>query len=196
MANDRRVRKSKAAIKQAFLNLLKEYEFNRITVQQLSDSADISRGTFYTYYVDKYDLLETMENEKIEEIQNFINQRNMLGKKENIEENVKDIMEYLINHINENIIFYKRMFDIGQASMLQEKMYNLILSHLSSYKSNDDMIEGIPFSYFMSYVSGAGISIIKYWVQDSERINKDKLVHHFYNIVSNGVMDIIKKSSN
>ncbi|ORN82394.1 DNA-binding protein, partial [Staphylococcus aureus] len=32
--------------------------------------------------------------------------------------------------------------------------------------NENDQINGIPFSYFMSYVSGAGLSLIRHWVED------------------------------
>ncbi len=85
------------------------------------------------------------------------------------------------------------LFSIGKASMIQEKLYMLIYNHLSLYKSTDDTIETMPFSYFMSYVSGAGISLIKHWVQDSTPISKEDLIDHFYNLMNNGTASMIKK---
>ena len=48
MVQDRRVRKSQQAIQSAFLELLKGESFEKLTVQQLADKADINRGTFYS----------------------------------------------------------------------------------------------------------------------------------------------------
>lgn len=64
MPQDRRVRKSQTAIRQAFINLLYKYELEQITVQQISDLADVNRSTFYTHYIDKYDLLEKWKMNK------------------------------------------------------------------------------------------------------------------------------------
>ncbi|ASE58154.1 tetracycline repressor-like protein [Staphylococcus saprophyticus] len=86
------------------------------------------------------------------------------------------------------------MFELGKASMLQEKLYTLIYSHLSAYKNADDKIGNMPFDYFMSYVSGAGISILKHWVKDDNRIDKREFVHHFYNIVTVGTVGIVKQA--
>lgn len=194
MAQDRRVRKSQAAIKNTFLELLKKDDFEAITVQKISDLADINRGTFYAYYVDKYDLLENMENEKIAELQAFIKQQHQENEPGVPSHVVKNIMSHLIEHIDENIDFYKTMFELGKASMLQEKLYTLIYSHLSAYKNDDNQIGDMPFDYFMSYVSGAGISILKHWVQDDNRIDKREFVHHFYNIVTVGTVGIVKQS--
>ena len=52
----------------------------------------------------------------------------------------------------------------------------------------------MPFDYFMSYVSGAGISILKHWVKDDNRIDKREFVHHFYNIVTVGTAGIVKQA--
>ncbi|WP_246566965.1 TetR/AcrR family transcriptional regulator [Mammaliicoccus lentus] len=68
MAEDRRVRKSKAAIKKAFIQLLEDSQIERITIRQISDKADINRGTFYLNYDDKYALLEEMEDEQIADL--------------------------------------------------------------------------------------------------------------------------------
>ena len=72
MPQDRRVRKSQAAIRHAFIDLLHKYELEQITVQQISDLADVNRSTFYTHYIDKYDLLEKLEDEQVEIIRTFI----------------------------------------------------------------------------------------------------------------------------
>lgn len=194
MIQDRRIRKSQQTIKINFLELLKTISFENITVQQLADLADINRSTFYAYYVDKYDLLDTMENEKIDELQAFINQQHKAIGENSPAYMVKNIMTYLIEHIDANIGFYKTMFSIGKVSMLQEKLHMLIRNHLSAYKSKDNKIGDMPFDYFMSYVSGAGIALLKHWVQDEKRIKKEDFIHHFYNIVTEGTIGIVKKS--
>lgn len=44
-------------------------------------------------------------------------------------------------------------------------------------------IDGIPEMYFHSYVAGATINTIKYWVLDPHRISVEELTHHIYKIV-------------
>lgn len=196
MTQDRRVRKTQQAIKSAFLELLNHETFEKLTVQQLVNKADINRGTFYHYYLDKYDLLEQLENEMIDELQGFIDKQYDKEKDNTFNNIVKNIMIYLIEHIEKNRNFYYIAFRLGKASMIQEKLYMLIYNHLSIYKSTNDTIEDMPFSYYMSYVSGAGISLIKHWVQDSNPIPKDELILHFYNIMNSGTASMIQDKMN
>lgn len=60
---DRRAVKSKKAICEAFLSLLKKKSLNKITVAEISRIADLGRGTFYLHYRDVYDLYSHIENE-------------------------------------------------------------------------------------------------------------------------------------
>ena len=60
---DRRVAKTKKAIKKVFLELLKDKNLNKISVAELSREADLGRGTFYLHYTDVYDLYNQIEDE-------------------------------------------------------------------------------------------------------------------------------------
>ncbi len=65
---DRRILKSKEAIKNAFVQLLSEKSFDEITMQDLSDRANVGRRTIYHHYLDKYDLLDQLIEEHIGEL--------------------------------------------------------------------------------------------------------------------------------
>ena len=60
---DRRVIRTKKAIRMSFIDLLKENEINDITVTDIANKADINRKTFYNYYNNVYELLDEIENE-------------------------------------------------------------------------------------------------------------------------------------
>lgn len=188
MVQDRRVRKSKQAIQSAFIQILKNQSFEKLTVQQLTETADINRSTFYGYYLDKYDFLEELENDIVQDIQAFIDKQH---DKED-EDMVKNIVTYLVEYVHEQRPLFKTLFSIGKASMMQEKLYALIYHHLSAYKKDDNTIEGMPFSYYMSYVAGAGISLIKHWVEDTDPISKEDLIYHFNHIVNYGAASMIQ----
>ncbi|MDP4106901.1 MAG: helix-turn-helix domain-containing protein, partial [Bacillota bacterium] len=55
---DRRVLKSQEVIKKAFIELLNEKGFDKMTIQDISDRANVNRRTVYLHYLDKFDLLD------------------------------------------------------------------------------------------------------------------------------------------
>ncbi len=65
---DRRVRKTQTAIQTAFFQLLKKQDIERVKVSEICELADIKSRTFYLNYLDKYDLLEKMIQQSIQEL--------------------------------------------------------------------------------------------------------------------------------
>ena len=59
MDMDRRQRKTREAIFAAFTQLLSQKNFNRITVGEIIDAADVGRATFYAHFSTKDHLLES-----------------------------------------------------------------------------------------------------------------------------------------
>ena len=66
---DRRVMKTKKAIRIAFARLLAEKDIDSITVKELSERADINRKTFYNYYNGVYQVLDEIESELAQTIE-------------------------------------------------------------------------------------------------------------------------------
>ena len=55
---DRRVAKTRRAIRNAFVRLLTEKEMDKITIKELAELADVDRKTVYNYYEGVYDILD------------------------------------------------------------------------------------------------------------------------------------------
>ena len=73
---DRRIRKTKALLRQTLTYLMKQKDLKDISISELTEAADINRGTFYFHYKDIYDLFEQIEKEIIEEFISIIGKHN------------------------------------------------------------------------------------------------------------------------
>src|SRR5699024_4054285 len=60
---DRRITKSKRALRTALIDLMEERGFDAVSVNDLCARADLNRGTFYNHFRDKEDLLAALEDE-------------------------------------------------------------------------------------------------------------------------------------
>ncbi|MBP3209850.1 MAG: TetR/AcrR family transcriptional regulator, partial [Oscillospiraceae bacterium] len=60
---DRRVRRTKKLLTQALTELMQQKQIKDITVTELTEKADMNRGTFYLYYRDVFDMVEKIEDD-------------------------------------------------------------------------------------------------------------------------------------
>ena len=59
-SQDPRVRRTRQLLQQALAHLLTTREFEKLSVQEITDAAGVNRATFYAHYPDKFALLECM----------------------------------------------------------------------------------------------------------------------------------------
>ncbi|HKO19121.1 MAG TPA: TetR family transcriptional regulator [Acidobacteriaceae bacterium] len=65
---DPRIRRTRLALQQALAKLLQDKEFEKISVQDITEAATVNRATFYDHYTDKFALLECMVGTRFEEL--------------------------------------------------------------------------------------------------------------------------------
>ncbi|KTT85786.1 hypothetical protein RSA37_11155 [Mammaliicoccus sciuri] len=200
---DRRVKRTITSIEKGFIQLLKTYSLEEITIQQIADEADINRATFYKYYLDKYDLLSHLEDKEIERMKANIDYDKLANQQINevsdLNKMINSVPNSIIKIVLNNIELYEVLFNLKRQSKLEEKLSDMITQNLLTVLNNQTTINHIPFMYFHSYVSGAIITTLKYWVLDSERIPEDEIMQHLYTLMRTGpleqlVIELSKKS--
>lgn len=58
MLVDLRVQRTRRLLREAFMSLMSQKDFQSITVRDIAEQAQVHRTTFYDHFVDKYELLE------------------------------------------------------------------------------------------------------------------------------------------
>ncbi len=158
--SDRRTLKTKKAIFQAFSELLKEKELRKITVQEVVDKADISRVTFYKYYLDVYDLYDKIENELLTNIGLITLQ---LADKPS-DEFFKELVTYIYN----NRVTFDMVFSPNSTNKLRDKLSHIIEGIFKKIYSEKIgiSIDSEDLAYICCYRSSGFLAVIQRWVQN------------------------------
>lgn len=69
---DRRIRRTRKALKEALIEILKHKNVESVTVSELAEQADITRATFYQYYRDPVDMLEKLQEEIATDLEKIV----------------------------------------------------------------------------------------------------------------------------
>ncbi|GCF94160.1 TetR family transcriptional regulator [Enterococcus florum] len=135
---DRRKLKTQKAIHQAFIELLKEKPLNKITVAELSERADLGRGTFYLHYKDTYDLYEQLEEELYAELVELFEQYTPYVTAENLRSLMEAVATYIEgkkelflllmqSNANGNVLY--KIKEIFKEKVLQDECYQQVSTY-------------------------------------------------------------------
>ena len=101
---DKRVEKTKSAIRNSLMELILQYDFNKITVKMITDNANIGRKTFYLHYGCIEDVINDFQSTISEELEKSLS-KNF----KNTENDIHNIFIDLTTVIKNNLTFYKRV---------------------------------------------------------------------------------------
>ena len=89
----KRQTQSKAKIKAAITELLlKNSDFNSITIRKITEKAQVNRSTFYLHYQDKYDLVDKLAHEVTRDFKEYLMLNSANG---GLRENLIQALTYL-----------------------------------------------------------------------------------------------------
>ena len=170
--NDERVIKTKKLIKTALSELIQEKGFDHVSITDLTQRANINRGTFYLHYQDKYDLLEKFENEVLDDIntnaENYIKSIkdiDFLG--EDFSNEIKPFINKIFTYIKENYIIMKVILGPKSDMRFQNKIkkaLNILLTEKGWDNYFDSQNTFVSKDYFISYLVSAHIGVIRQWI--------------------------------
>ena len=91
---NQRVMLTKQLLKESLIYLMKKKEIQKVSVSELCHNAGINRVTFYNHYNSLNNLLQEIENELIDNIHDFIKQKN-IDQSYQLNKQIEIICDYL-----------------------------------------------------------------------------------------------------
>ena len=153
---DRRVRKTRAQLRQGLAELLKEKSIKEITVKELVEKVDINRSTFYLHYADIYDMMEKIENELTREIEDLIHTHPVSPFNEDSFPFIEDIFSILAENRDICAALLGPRGDIGFLHHIEEMLSQYILTPLQ--RTQPDV------AYRYTFCVAGGMGLIKDWL--------------------------------
>jgi len=180
---DPRIVRTRLLIKEAFVDLLKEMDIEKMTVSKIAARATISRVTFYLHYRDIPDMLEKMADDMIEDIQQILYSQ---GEKEYSSNADWLMLTSLLEHFAEHASFYKVTLGSRKTPIFMERLSNELTKMITERIKEKGTAkigngnEEIQTDIAMWYGSSALIGTIIAWLRNDLPYTPHFLAKQFY----------------
>ncbi|RKP51520.1 TetR/AcrR family transcriptional regulator [Cohnella endophytica] len=164
---DPRILRTRQLIRDAFVDLLQEIEFEKLTVNRIAERATINRVTFYLHYRDIPDMLERMADDMIDEIQAILKD---VPNQPPVDRDWS-ILVKLLEHIAANSKFYKVLLASKRVPIFTDRLRKLFVEMITSRAEKRDaslpaQAVNVPIDIVIWYGSSAFIGTIVCWLRD------------------------------
>ncbi len=152
---DKRIQKTKYAIKKAFMELLQKKSLEKITVKELCELAYINKSTFYSHYEDIYALSDALEYEMVLEIVSSI-PKDLDYNFSNPEIFTREVTLAFAKHMPQIKLMFSGKNQTHLAIYLEAIIKKLIFTKYPDYADNMEM--NILLSYCIHGAYNASLS--------------------------------------
>jgi len=176
---DRRIRKTKKALRNELIELLNEKNIQNITVKELTDKADIHRSTFYANFKDVYDLYSHMEDTVIQEIKDLVS----------IDYTFKPTAFFhsLLSYVNENRQISRLFLSGNIGTAFFEQLTEMFKDACIECWCKEHNVTNISdeMSHYVQFCFSGGLGVIGMWVAEGFQYPIEALAKILSDIDSN-----------
>jgi AcrR family transcriptional regulator len=194
MEKDRRIRRSRKAMRDALMALILEKEFDAITIQEIADRADVNRATFYLHFRDKQDLLLR----SMQEIFDDLAARMKPPTGENFRMDVPPAGAVrMFEHIAENADFYRAALGERGVASFQARVRKF-LTDLSAKRllmlQPDRSRYRIPLEIVAAQSAGALMGMTVWWLERGMPLSPEEMAYHTLTLTVMGTYWAIRRN--
>lgn len=184
---DRRVRKTKSQLRSCLSILLETKKIQNITVKELSQMADINRGTFYLHYKDVYDLLEHIQKDLLTDFEAILT--NIAPETDNLLPFVEALFDFIYQNRDMSKIFLHDDLDAGFSTEIRNKLRECVFNKYKTFIKQKNMPY---FELYYDFILSGTLGLLVRWVNSEFEMSPHELSLLTISFIKSGLTNIIE----
>jgi AcrR family transcriptional regulator len=194
MAEDRRVGRTRQALEAALLSLIKEKEFDRISVQEIIDRANVARATFYSHYDNKEDLLESGFKGLLAELRERQQRARITSP---TDERWFAFSEHLLAHAHEHRAIFPAIVSKRGGSLIQhllrELLVKVIREDVKALRASQPA-SPVPDEAVVQFIAGGLFGMMMGWMSGRVKMSVEDMNTTFRRLAIGALKNAFAKS--
>ncbi|HVO44000.1 MAG TPA: TetR/AcrR family transcriptional regulator [Aggregatilineales bacterium] len=188
---DRRVQRTRGLLQAAIRELVIERGYDSLTIQDITDHANLRRATFYMHYRDKQELLLSALTDTFtslfEQTRQFAHDDDLGGKTR--------LEAYLVTfqHVQQNHALYRNILMSGSGMVFMRKVRDFIAELIVAGLKDHDSLP-IAADLVANYVAGAELSMIIWWLEHDMPYPVEVMARAVQALTLDGVKHVMEMS--
>jgi AcrR family transcriptional regulator len=199
---DRRIHRTKRMLKEALFTLILEKGYDGVTVEDITQKADLGRTTFYLHYRDKEDLLLKSIDAIADDLLGQISHTNLLGGEAApvpslIEMRQMNPVLLVFQHAGVNASLYQIILRGGSATSAAGRFREIISMAAKSFFATTlkepvpGQQPGVPLDVLANYFAGSLLSLVTWWLENGMPYPPEQMAGIFRQLFFQGAQSVV-----
>lgn len=188
---DRRVRRSRRAIIEAFERLIMSYELDEITVSALAREADVDRKTFYQHFGTIDGLLDAIADQTVSEILDEVEEAVGDGGPSGDRARLHAFFDALMRNLSEDLILEQRYYEHIPSELLFERLSRPLMRQIVDRGLVSGTLTGDDLEMLLSFGLGGLFSLYRWWFLSDRSIPLEEVTRRAGLLVEGGVSELL-----
>lgn len=182
---DRRTRRTRRQLKEALFALILEKGYDAVTIEDITERADLGRTTFYLHYRDKEELLLESIDSIAEELLARIPYPSLSEAAAEGTPLVRGAILIIFQHAYENAQLYRVILRGEGASRVSGRLHRIIsqvAADTIQKRVNAGLLPptpGVPVEIFVNYFAGALLALMTWWLENGTPYSPEEMADTF-----------------
>lgn len=179
---DRRVQRTRKLLREAIMALILEEGYDSISIQDITEKANLGRATFYLHFKDKDDLLldvmDQMMSDFIEQVPQLSATQWQLEDSKAIEK----LFDFAANHYDLYRILTIGSGGITASRQLQRRIAQNLETKIQTEIENTDAEPLVPTHFLANHFAGSLLATIYWWLDNDLPYNVEQMAEMFQKV--------------
>ncbi len=186
---DRRIQRTRQALQQAFKEAAQEKGFAATTVQDITDRANVNRGTFYLHFTDKYALMDATIREDLQHLWSRSLPTNASWNKSTLRLLIRTLLDYF-----EKKYQHQQYLSPAIAPLVEKTVHSELTGLIATWleqREKDSKTWRVPSIIIARFVSWGIFGSAIQWSQEESTISLEQTTDTILLVVLEGVEGLV-----
>jgi Transcriptional regulator len=185
-SGDRRVIRTRQMLREALFALIEERGYDALTIQDITERANIGRATFYVHYQDKEQLLLTSVKELLDDLRMRCQPLSAVD----VLVTQQSLSVILFQHVSEHASLYRAILSERGAALIITRLRTEMAVHIQQLVLNQLIAVAtvsLPVDMLAEYCAASLWSLVGWWLRHDFPLPAEAMGQLYWQLINHGL---------
>ncbi len=188
---DRRQQKTRQAIIDAFVSLLDKSHYEKVSVKDIIEAANVGRSTFYSHFETKDELARQICYDLFEHIFSHVIPSCSTHDFSAVPQNAETRIAHILYHLRDKRAYYLGIINYDEGTMFLRFFRDYMLQKISIKMTGpyQEFIQRVPEDFLVNSLTSSFVGMIRWWLKNNMQPGPEVVANYYMALINPAIAE-------